>query len=304
MAINREAAQQEMETSRSERGGSGVNFIGKGTVLLRVLEFTDNEGCVRFARKVVKWGKNVGAKRKDVSVHRRATFGDDVPDAIEKLEELMSEQGQESPYKARKQYYVNAIDLNQKTKKVERWALPTSVWEDITAVACNDQWSDVLEPETGHAFSIVGTGEGLGRSYTTTVERSPWPVPADLMSQVIDPLTMVMDPGLEGQCVLVGSSVAELYGDGAELENVESLTGNEGQVAPPPAPSPVRSASVAAPQRGALPQRTAPVAPPARGAAPPVRPPSTGVSTAPVAPRAAPNQQATPGRGLIRGLAR
>jgi hypothetical protein len=300
MAINREAAREEMERSKSERGGSGVNFVGKGTFLLRVLEFTDADGVTRFARKVVKWGKQVGAKRKDVSVHRRATFGEDVPDAIEKLEELMGEQGQESPYTARKQYYVNAIDLNEKIKKVERWALPSSIWEDITAVALNDQWSDVLEAENGHAFSIVGTGDGLERQYTTTVERNGWPVPAELMSQVIDPLSAVRDPGLEGQAALVGTTVADLYGDGAELENVDSMTVEEEEAPAPPPPA--RQAPP--PARGAVPQRTAPsAAPAARSGPPPVRPPSTGVSAAPVAPVAAPNKPVA-GRGLIRGLAR
>lgn len=303
MAVNREKLQREMENSRSERGGSGVNFVGEGTTVLRVLEFTDADGDQQFARKVVKWGSSgAGNKRKDLCVHRTATFGEDVPDAVEEYNALRTEQGHDSPYTARKQYYVNAIDVNEKGKKVEIWGLPTSVWEQISVVVCDDNWADVLEPETGHCFIIKGSGKGLDREYHVTVDRNPWPVSDDLMQQVVDPLTKVKDVGLEGQCRLLGVAMEDLWPDGgASLENVDSMTGGEEASAPPPS-APSRGSS-AAPTRAA-PARQPQEAPSrAAGGPPPSRPLPTPSRTTPTSPAGSPSKGAASG-GLIRGLTR
>jgi hypothetical protein len=309
MALNREKLQQDMEKSKSERGGSGINFVGKGTLVLRVLEFTDQDGDQQFARKVVKWGSTgAGNKRKDLCVHRSATFGEDVPDAVQAYGDLLASRGQDSPYTARKQYFVNGIDVNAKQKKVEIWGLPTSVWEQISVVAINEQWSDVLEPETGHAFVIVGTGDGLDREYTVTVDRNPWPVSAELMQQVIDPLEKAVDVGLEAQCRLLGVSMEEIFPDGVELENVDSMTGPPPAAETPAPPPPTRSTPPAttrtAPAAGGAPARQAQGGTSRAAGGPPaprpLPPPSRTAPTPPVAPG---NKPAASG-GLIRGLAR
>lgn len=248
MAINRDVFNEERERSQQNRGASSVNFIGEGTYHHRVLEFTDPRGVVRFARKVVMWGRlGAGGKRQTVCVDRLATWG--IDDAFTKAEELAGQHGHDWPYERRASYYVNAIDLNNRGGwRVERWQYPFTVWEAIGNMAADPNWADILEPEGGHAFAIVGKGKMLAREYTVTVDRHATPVPVELLPQICDPWAAIQDPGIEGQLRLLNMAVEDLWPNGwQEIEHVQPLVFQQ------PEPAPLRQQQAPPRQQGGPP---------------------------------------------------
>lgn len=289
MAVNREKLNAQMDQYRNEKPDFGIRFVGKGVTRLRVLEFTDQDGDKQFARKLVQWQRPRGNdKPQPVGVDRENTFG--LPDGYAKFQELAELKGWEFPFKRRRQWLVKAIDLNAPQKVVQTWALPNSVWEDISAYVNDDSWLDVLEFDRGHGFTIKGTGDNLGREYKTSVDRDPWPVPPDLQIDA-DPLLDVKDQGLVAQCAALGMSMQDLFG----TDSVEGMD----PVNAEPATAPSRPAP-AAPARPAPPSRMAPAASPRPSGA--IGPSRTAPNTPPAAPVAPAVTENKP-KSLFGGLA-
>jgi chemotaxis protein histidine kinase CheA len=221
MALTKKKVQQDIDDAKSRSMVGNVNYLKAGKpVRLRIVEFEDEDGSTIFSRPLVEWNRQTSAKSKPI-LDRGTMFR--APDAIEQINKLASDNGEEAPYRRRTRYLVNAIDIDAKPPVMAVWALPTTVWQEIADMAISDEWVDVLEFKDGHAFRISRTGTGLDTVYTCTVLRKPWKVPKDLQKQIRDPLSMVVDIGLEKQCRLVGVDLEDLFEDPDSLEMVEPV---------------------------------------------------------------------------------
>jgi len=217
MAVNRDLLRKEMENAAQRMGK--VRYIKKGTTRLRILEFEDSEENQKFSRLVTDHRK-VNDNAKSIGVCRANTL--EKPCVFCRINELAEAKGHERIYAARSRYYVNAIAVDQDAKSIRIWSLPTTVWEEVCNYVLSEEWEDVLEPETGHCFEIERTGDGLDTEYTTTISRKSYPVNKELLKQVIDPLTEVVDQTPEVQARNIGVDLSKLW-DEQELEEIRKL---------------------------------------------------------------------------------
>lgn len=221
MTIDREALRKQLNQRKEQRAAGNVEYIKKDTTRnLRILEFTTPDGTVHFARTVVQ--HRLKADTKKTIIDRQKTLG--LPCACARLNALCSEKGTDSPFaRAQTIYYINAIDVDQTPHKVKIFQIPSSVWETIAEMLVSDEWKDVLDPQNGHTFAITRQGEGLDTEYPTIVGRKPWPVNETLLKQVVDPITAVVDPGIQGQCDALGIQPTDLWSDYDQMADVEPV---------------------------------------------------------------------------------
>lgn len=235
MAIDRDAMREQLAKAKAARNQGFAQRLKDGTTNLRVLEFVDDTGNPQFARTVSQF--RFASDTKKTILDRQRTFGASC--AATKLHE-----GNESPFQRRQTtYYVNAINIDKTPHKMEIFSLPTSVWEAIAEMLVGEEWSDVLEPTSGHAFAITRSGKELETEYSVVVGRKPWPVSEELQGQIKDPYSAVKDPGLVGQCEAMSLTVEDVFPDGIdELEMVEPIVTGE-PTAEAPAAKPAKAAA-------------------------------------------------------------
>lgn len=264
MAIDRAMLMKQINDNKERRAaaGGGMNYLKAETTQLRVCEFKAG-GKDHFSRP---WNTFIlAADTKKNVINRATTFG--AACAATRLKQMRDEAGAESPFKRQvNRHLVQAYEVDVrgqpvKDAKVSNWLFPVTVWEAIAAYLCTDEWADVLDPKTGHFFTIKKTGKELNTEYEVMISRSPCPIPPEFAKQIKDPYVDSPDPGLEAQCATLGVSIEDLWDNPDELENVESVTGVAA-----PATKPGAATSNAAPRPGAKPgavasSKPAPAAP-------------------------------------------
>ncbi len=207
-----------LDALRKAKESSGkIRFLKKGTTHhLKILEYEDSDGDMVFAQRVVEHfpiaGQGKGA------ICRAEVFGK--PCAYCQINRVASEAGQPPVYRFRNRYMVNAIDIDNNSKKVQLWSFPVTVFEEIATAVVSEEWEDILEAKKGHGFTITREGEGLETTYATNPMRKPYPVKGKLLKQVVDPMEEIIDPGLDSQCEALNQDKEELFED-VDLEAVE-----------------------------------------------------------------------------------
>ncbi|MCK5606681.1 hypothetical protein KAR91_32565 [Candidatus Pacearchaeota archaeon] len=207
MALDKKKIQR-MTEEAAQRSGLFRYLKKNTTTSLRVMEYKDKDGSIVFAQELVEHRPEGGGGGKAIGICRRETFGK--PCAFCRANAL-SESG--ILFKSSTRYVMNALDINNEPEKVSLWVLPTTVFGDIADYALDDEWADLLEAKNGHGISIEKKGAGMDTRYTTRIMRNAFPVGKSVISQVVDPLDSIRDPGLESQCITLNRDVSELFNE-------------------------------------------------------------------------------------------
>lgn len=214
--IDRKKVARQTEEA-AQRSGQFRYLKKNATTNLRIFEYKDGEGSMVFAQSMTEHRRqNQGGR--GLGVCRQEVFGK--PCAYCAANNLAAEQGQR-PFISRTRYIVNAVDIDNEPGTVKLWVIPTSVFSDIADYACDDEWADILEPKKGFPFAVERSGQGLETSYTVKVRRKPYPVGKEIISQVVDPLGEIRDPGLAAQCAELNLSEDDLF-NSDELEKFKN----------------------------------------------------------------------------------
>ena len=204
----------------AQRSGRFRYLKKNATTNLRILEYKDSDGATVFAQALVEHRRQ-GQGGRGLGICRQEMLGK--PCAYCAANAIAAAQGQ-MPFTTRTRYVVNAVDLDNEPGTVRLWVIPTSVFSDIADYACDDEWTDVLEPKGGYGFAIKRTGVELETSYTVKIHRKPYPVGKNIVDQVTNPLEGIRDPGLAAQCAELDLNVEDLF-DADELEKLEEGSG-------------------------------------------------------------------------------
>lgn len=227
MVVDRKKILSELKRAKDRMGK--IRFLKKNsTTHLRILEFKDDEGSKIFARRRVEHRKpNVFTGKGFLC--RAETL--DKPCAYCQVCLIAAEENEPKPFKMRTQYLVNAIDIDNQPDRVVIFALPTTCFEAVANAAMDEEWENVLEAKSGHAFTIKKEGEGLDTEYSVTPMKKAYPVAPSLMKQVKDPLEVVDDPGLSGQLEELNMERDDLFGE--EIEEVDEGESQEDETEEP-----------------------------------------------------------------------
>lgn len=230
MVVDRDTLRRETEEAKAQMGK--VRFLKKNaTTHLRIVEFTDSGGVVRFHRRVVQHRDASG--KKVVGLCRVQTV--EQPCVFCKVNEQAQDEGGDPVFRRQTQYWVNGMDINESSPRMRLWALPATAWQPIADTVMSDEWADILEAKTGHPFMVTRSGSGLDTEYSATPGRKPYPVPAAALGEVVDPFDEVEDPGLEAQCRVANVELDDVFDD-AELQEA-GVAATAGEAAAP-APEP------------------------------------------------------------------
>lgn len=287
MAIDRAGLRAQLDAAKANRGNGRISFLKKGTApqRYRIVQFSAEGEPTAFARLYANWQK--GQDNKSQILNRQLTLG--ATDAPTKLRELCNEVGETFPYdKLRQQYLINAINIDENPPLMRIVAFPVSAWEQMVELLLTDQWGDyILDPQQGHPLIVSRSGTGLDTEYFVNPDRAPWPIPPGLLKAVVDPLTVVIDPGVQRQCDLMNMTIEQLFGEAsADIPDIEPIVLEAPKPAAPQRQAPARPTPT--PARPVLTQRTiAPVPPPRpQVAASQSVPPQRTVAAPPARPQA------------------
>jgi len=218
MAVNRDKVKKQMAENK-QRSGKFRYLPKDSTTALRIVEFEDEDGEVIFARQLVEHREVGSSSGKALGVCRQETFGE--PCAFCAVNKKSKDAGGDWVYSSKRRFAVNAVDVNDSAPSMRIWMLPVTAYDQIAEFVMDEEYADVLEQKPGLAFGCKREGSGLDTEYTCKPQRKPWPVSAELMKQVTDPLESFADPGLEAQCETIGYELSDLFDD-SELEPSDS----------------------------------------------------------------------------------
>jgi len=216
--INRSKVMKQMEDAASRSGK--FRYLKKDTTTnLRVLEYTDADGDQMFAQIQVEHRKVGQQGGQSLGICRMETLG--LPCAYCRINKIAIDSGKGRVFESRSRYVINAIAVDEDSQRVKFWVVPTSVFDQMSEYAMDDEWKDVFELKTGFAFGVKREGSGLDTTYTVKVKRQPYPVSKEIAKQATDPKPEIRDPGLEAQCAELGVSVGDIF-ETSELEEKSS----------------------------------------------------------------------------------
>ena len=203
---------------RSKGNSRFARFDKEGTYTLRIIPFEDAEGDLCFAQEYPQWRRAHGDVFKPIT--NRNVFGK--KDAIERVVQMQQKEGEDPDFICRTQYLVNAVDVNTEDMQVKMWQMGATVFQFISDYNL-DVDEDCFDHDVGICFKVKREGSGRDTKYTTFPCRDSWPVPADLLKQVMDPLELLAkyDPGIQGQLEYMGLDLEDLKWseeDAAETE--------------------------------------------------------------------------------------
>lgn len=208
MTIDRKKVMRQTEEAAARSGR--FRYLKKNTTTnLRVFEYQDKDGDSVFAQSMTEH-RRVGQGGKGLGICRREVFG--LPCAMCRVNQIASDTGKDRPFQSRTRYVVNAMDVNDTRKKECRlWVFPATVFDDLAELALNEEWADIFEPKKGVPVGVKKEGSGLETEYTTLPGRKAYPVDKSVLSQIVDPLDEIRDPGLESQCAEIGIAVEDIF---------------------------------------------------------------------------------------------
>ena len=216
MSFDRDAVKGQGERAASSMGN--YRFLKKNTTTtLRILEFTNNEGKVVFATEFVEHTRTE-LPGKSIDLCRAAQFGEVC--AYCTINAKAAANGESTPFGTRTRYAVNAIDLNDEQSGVRLWIIPVSVFKQLVDVTDNDDWNTAFEFKEGVAIQIKSTGELKDTKYAVSLGRKPRPITKQQAAQVADPMTKILDLGLEHQCLVLGVAVGDIFDGDVEQHDV------------------------------------------------------------------------------------
>ncbi len=217
MAVNRDKVKKQMADS-AERGGKFRYLPKDSTNALRILEYIDAECDQMFAQPMVEHREVDQKGGKSLGICKRDTFGQ--PCVFCKINQKLSDVGEERKYNSRTRYVVNAADINEDKQEIRLWVVPVSVFDQLAEYVTDDEWADVLEPKKGYAFAIKREGAGLDTTYSVMAKKNPYPVDAKLAKQTTDPLDTIPNIDLGVECSNLGYELEDLFDD-SELEEIK-----------------------------------------------------------------------------------
>jgi hypothetical protein len=214
--IDRKKVMKQTEEA-AQRSGRFRYLKKNATTSLRIAEYEDKDGDNMFAQLMTEHRRE-GQGGKGLGVCRMEVFG--LPCAMCKVNQIASDTGKDRPFVSRSRYVVNGMDVNDKRKEFRLWVLPTSVFDDLAEYSLNEEWASLFEPKDGVVANIKREGSGLDTEYTTVLGRKAYPIDKKQLSQIVNPLDEIRDPGLEAQCAEIGVTVEDIF-EANELEAVE-----------------------------------------------------------------------------------